>query len=76
MFEVSSIVMANLVIPVAFFFLLRKVIAQVVDEKETGIKTYLEVNGLRNAAVYYSSFLFSESIIALIVSIFYFSPLL
>lgn len=38
---------SNMIIPVAFFFLVRKVISQIVSEKETGMKEYLTINGCK-----------------------------
>ena len=60
---------SSMILPLAFFFLLRKVMALIVGEKESGMKEYLEINGCSKLA-YIMSFMASEAILGLIVSIY------
>eukprot|EP00347_Sterkiella_histriomuscorum_P015355 403357331 len=58
--------MASMILPLAFFFLLRKVISLIVSEKESGMKQYLLINGCESLP-YYLSFLCSEAILSLVI---------
>ncbi|CDW82000.1 abc transporter family protein [Stylonychia lemnae] len=55
--------LANLILPLSFFFLLRKILGQIVSEKESGMKEYLLINGC-DINSYHLSYLVSEGILA------------
>ena len=61
MFEAIT---SNLLIPFAFFFLIRKLIGLIVEEKEVGMKLYLKINGCSSIA-YNLSFIIAETILVL-----------
>ena len=54
--------MSNLLLPAGFFMFCRKVIGQIVLEKEKGLIEYLKMNGMKETA-YNLSFVLHESII-------------
>mmetsp|Transcript_34189 Transcript_34189/g.33389 ORF Transcript_34189/g.33389 Transcript_34189/m.33389 type:complete len:110 (+) Transcript_34189:163-492(+) len=65
--------LSNFFIPFGFFLLLRKILGQIVAEKESGMKVYLEMNGCKFFP-YYLSYLLSETIFAILIGII--TPLL
>ena len=54
--------MSNMLLPAGFFMFSRKVIGQIVLEKEKGLIEYLKINGMKEAA-YNLSFILHESLI-------------
>lgn len=54
--------MSNMLLPAGFFMFCRKVIGQIVLEKEKGLIEYLKMNGMKEAA-YNLSFVLHESLI-------------
>ena len=65
----SSSMFAQLVMPLSFMLLSRKVIGTITREKESGIKEYLFINGCKPLP-YHLSTIISEGILALFVKIF------
>ena len=62
----TSKLTSMLMIPLSYLLLARKVIGQIVREKETGMKEYLKINGCSTLS-YHLSFLLSEALFALLV---------
>ena len=56
-----------IILPLSFLLLARKIIGNLVREKESGMKEYLHINGCSNLA-YHLSTLASESLVALLVT--------
>ena len=48
--ETMNKLMTNLLLPLSFFLYSRKIIGQVVGEKEKGLFEYLQINGMRLSA--------------------------
>lgn len=65
----GAIIISMVMIPLSFLLLVRKVIGQVVTDKESGMKEYLHINGCSSTA-YHLSTMCSEAIIAFIVKKF------
>jgi len=60
--ESMDAMMSNMLLPVGFFMFCRKVLGQIVLEKDKGLIEYLKMNGMKEAA-YNLSFILHESFI-------------